>query len=282
MHPLQTTSPCIAKDFFESYAVRPSNVDSPGASRGENAMNLLAKCTLVGLAIVATVPAAVFAQTAQTIYKFTDESGRVTYANSPIKGGAKLNLEPLTIMQTAVPINTAPAARTTPVAKVTSVPSPNYAINLAPAKPNAAMPSAITSEAAVPALPTALIPAAAPPKTAIAVLDTADKAQEIAQQRRADIRRRILEGEIQAEEKSLSATRLALAEEQRRTGEIRAMRATFATTAVAATSQKPLISPEVRAEIERHFERVRNLQDEVAMHEGNIVALREELLAKKS
>lgn len=281
MHPLQTTSPCIAKDFFESYAVRPSNVDSPGASRGENAMNLLAKCTLVGLAIVATVPATVFAQSAQTIYKFTDESGRVTYANSPIKGGAKLNLEPLTIMQTAVPINTAPAVRTIAVAKVTSVPSPNYPINAAPAKPIAVMPIAITPEAVAPVPTTASIPAALP-KTAIAVLDTADKAQEVAQQRRADVRRRILESEIQAEEKSLGATRLALAEEQRRTGEIRAMRATFATTAAAATSQKPLISPEVRAEIERHFERVRNLQDEVAMHEGNIVALREEMLAKKS
>lgn len=279
---MQTTSHCIAKAFYESYAVRPSIVDSPGANRGEYAMNLLAKCILVGLAIGPAVPATVFAQSAQAIYKFTDESGRVTYANSPIKGGTKLNLEPLTIMQTAVPpINTAPSARTIPVAKVTSVSSPSYPINVPPAKAVAVMPTATAPEAAA-SLPAPISIPAAVPKTVLAVLDATDKAQEIAQQRRADVRRRILENEIQAEEKSLGATRLALAEEQRRTGEIRAMRATFAAAAVAATTQKPLISPDTRAEIERHFERVRNLQDEVAMHEGNIVALREEMLAKKS
>jgi hypothetical protein len=42
-----------------------------------------------------------------------------------------------------------------------------------------------------------------------------------------------------------------------------------------------LISADTRAEIERHFERVRNLQDELAMHEGSITALREEMVAMK-
>ena len=32
------------------------------------------------------------------IYKYVDESGRVTYANSPIKGGARIELEPLTVI----------------------------------------------------------------------------------------------------------------------------------------------------------------------------------------
>ena len=33
-----------------------------------------------------------------TIYKHIDENGRVTYANSPIKGGARVDLEPITVI----------------------------------------------------------------------------------------------------------------------------------------------------------------------------------------
>jgi hypothetical protein len=217
----------------------------------------------------------VFAQTSQTIYKFVDESGRVTYANSPIKGGAKLNLEPLTVIQSspATTSTNVPTARAIPVAKVTSVPSPAYSITAAPV-----MVAAVVTAPAVPAAAPAVEPIQ---PTTIAALETADKVQERAQQRRADIRRRIVEGEIQAEEKLLVATRAALAEEQARSVAIRALRASFAATAAAVTAQKPLISPETRAEIERHFERVRNLQDELAMHEGSITALREEMVAMK-
>jgi hypothetical protein len=115
----------------------------------------------------------------------------------------------------------------------------------------------------------------------VASLDTSDKSLERAQQRRAEVRQRILQSEIQAEEKSLSDTRAALREEQRRSSEIRTMRASFSATSQTATAQKPIISPEARAEIERHFERIRNLQDQVAMHEGNISALRGEMIANK-
>ena len=232
-------------------------------------MNRLAKCAFASLAIVPTIA---LAQNSQTIYKFVDESGRVTYANSPIKGGTKLDLEPLTTIQSptttpAAPVvqaSPAPTMRPIPVAKVVSIPSSSaYSMVAAP----------IT----FPAAPTPV----ATPQTTLASLDTTDKAQERAQQRRADVRQRILNSEIQAEEKSLGGTRTALAEEQRRSGEIRTLRASFSATAVTATAQKPLISPEARAEIERHFERVRNLQDEIAMHEGNLAALREEMIASK-
>ncbi len=224
------------------------------------------------VACSAVMPAMLFAQSAQTIYKFVDESGRVTYANSPIKGGTKLDLEPLTVIQSskgaaAVPVQT-PPVRTTAVAKVVSVPSPTYTMAAAP----------ITFPAAV--SPTSAAPSQAPSSAIVASLDT-DNAQERAQQRRADIRLRLLQSEIRAEEKSLDATRVALAEEQRRSGDIRTKRASFAATTQSATPQKPLISPEVRAEIEQHFERIRNLQDELSVHERNIAALREELQAKK-
>ena len=254
-------------------------------------MNRLAKYTFVGLAIV---PVMAFAQSSRTIYKFVDENGRVHYANTPIKGGTKVDLEPLTIMPsspgtastTAAPTTT--ATRAIPVAKVTSVPSPAYSVTAAPAVVTA--PAAIVTATpavfmaatiATPTIPAVASTPAAPPPIVLAALETGDKTQERAQQRRADIRQRILQNEIQAEEKSMGEARTALADEQRKSGEIRAMRASFAATATAATPQKPLISPEVRAEIERHFERVRNLQDQVAMHEGSIAAMRGELQASK-
>ncbi len=247
--------------------------------RVKNAMNRLARCAVASFVIV---PAMAVAQNSQTIYKFVDEGGRVTYANSPIKGGAKLNLEPLTIIQSSPgtpstnghTANSAPVMRI-PVAKVTSVPSPSFSNN--------ALPVAFAATVAAPiklAEITTPLGTTSPP-IAIAALDTAGKSQERVNQHRADARRMVVVGEVQAEELSLEAARLALAEEQRRSGGIRTMRAAFAATALAVTPQKPLISPEVRAEIERHFERVRNLQDQVAMHESSIATLRQELVATK-
>ena len=223
-------------------------------------------------AIIGLVPAMVFAQLSQTIYKSVDETGRVTYANSPIKGGAKLNLEPLTVLEsTPVATNSRTTeAHTTPVAKVTSVPSPSFT--------NQVTASTFSATALTPISAASV---AQPAPTRMAALDTVAKIHD-QNQRRADIRRRILEGEIRAEEKSLLAVRAALLEEQGRSGDIRIMRGVYAETAAVVTTQKPLISPLVRAAIERHFERIRGLQDEVATHEGNIAALREEMAAKKS
>ena len=246
-------------------------------------MNRLAKCAVASVVIM---PVMAVAQNSQTIYKSIDESGRVTYANSPIKGGAKLNLEPLTIIQSSSGPpsangntgNSAPAARI-PVAKVTSVPSPSFANNAIPVTLPVAFAATVAAPRPAPEITSA--PVMTAPPTVIAALDTADKSQERANQRRADVRRRVVEGEIQAEEMSLEAARFALAKEQSRSGGIRTMRASFAATAVAVTPHKPLISPEVRAEIEHHFERVRNLQDQVAMHGSSIATLREELVATK-
>ena len=232
-------------------------------------MNRLTKLTIITLV---SLPVIVLAQSAQTIYKFVDENGRVTYANSPIKGGTKLDLEPLTVIpgQAGAPAAQTPPPRAIPVAKVVSVSSPAYVAA-------AATPTAFAVTAVNPLPTEAATPIPAPPPITIAALDSADKAQ----QRRMEIRQRILQSEIQAEEKSLGEARVALGEEQKRSGEVRTMRASFALTTVAVTANKPLISPEVRAEIEHHFERVRNLQDQVAMHEGNIAAMREEMLVRK-
>ena len=241
-------------------------------------MNRLANFVVGCLAVA---PACGVAETAQTIYKFVDESGRVTYANAPIKGGIKLALEPLTILQSAPPAPIAlnastpqpPPARVIPVAKVVSVPSPSYAAAVLPVLFTPAVPITVP-----PASATVVASAVPPP---VVVLEANENTLLRAQQRRAEVRLRIVQSEIQAEEKTLSGAREALTAEQRRSGEIRTMRASFAVNAATATPQKPLISTEARAEIERHFERVRNLQDEVAMHEGNIAALRDEMVAAK-
>jgi hypothetical protein len=118
----------------------------------------------------------------------------------------------------------------------------------------------------------------APDNNVVASVETL---QQLTQQRRAETRRRLLEGELQTEEQMLVSAKVKLGEEQKLSGSIRAMRASFSATAEAVTPQKPLISPETRAEIERHFERVRNLQDQVSMHENHLNNLREQLVALK-
>ena len=145
-------------------------------------MSRLAKSAV---AIIGLVPAMVLAQASQTIYKSVDETGRVTYANSPIKGGAKVSLEPLTVLQsTPVTASTsATEARTIPVAKVTSVPSPSFT--------NQATVSTFSATALT---PTSAAPEKQPAPTRVAAVDSGDKIQEQTQ-RRADIRRRILEAE---------------------------------------------------------------------------------------
>jgi hypothetical protein len=113
------------------------------------------------------------------------------------------------------------------------------------------------------------------------VVASIDTLQQLTQQRRAETRRRLLEGELQTEEQLLVSAKSKLEEEQKNSGSIRAMRASFSATAEAVTPQKPLISAETRAEIERHFERVRNLQDQVSMHENHLQNLREQLASLK-
>lgn len=215
---------------------------------------------------VALAPAVAFAQSASSgsssssvIYKHVDEHGRVSYSNSPIRGGARVDLEPLTVIPS------------TPSGSLTGGSRP------ASAKPapetHAPLPAASTS-------------APADNKVAMVVpvesrALNSDAVQQLAQQRRAETRKRILESEAQTEEDMLAAARAKLSEEQRGSGNYRAMRASFAATPEAVTAQRPLIAPDKRAEIESHFERIRNLQDQVSMHESHLRELRDQLVRLK-
>jgi hypothetical protein len=226
------------------------------------------------------------------IYKHVDENGRVTYANSPIKGGVRVELEPLTVIPSTpggslsqasarapytMPVPVAvvapiPRAAHVSVASITSAPSPVAAtVSAAVSAPVGSAP--IAAPAAIMAM--TVMPELAPGQldNKVASLEPAD----LLRQRLAEIRKRNLEDQLRAEEQSLVAASAALSDEQRRSGTVRAMRASFSTTEAAVTPQKPLLAPELRAEIERHFERVRNLQDQVAMHENNLQGFREQL-----
>ena len=125
-----------------------------------------------------TLALAASAQAQTTIYKFVDESGRVTYSNKPMKGATVLELEPLTVMQSA------PA----PVAAKTAA-----SIEKADAARERDVKPAV---------------ATVTPVSTLAAVDPQ------VQRRRDGDRRRILEDELSHEEQSLSGARDALTQEQ--------------------------------------------------------------------
>ncbi len=248
---------------------------------------MIQRTKILGIALV-LLPGVVLAQAnssapaSTVIYKHVDEQGRVTYANSPIKGGVRVELEPLTIIP-STPTGSlrnpsaSAAAAPVPVATVVAVKAaPLNAAVPAPAPAPIQVASVMPLSSAIRAQPTSL---PAPQKDSGAAAN--DAVNQLTLQRRDEARNSLLESELQSGEQMLAAARARLAEEQKQSASIRAMRARFSNTAEAATAQKPLISPELRAEIERHFERVRNLQDQVAMHENQLQGLREKLASAR-
>ncbi len=194
-------------------------------------MNRRVKTIVIGFGVTAfCATAQAQTQTANVIYKHIDERGHVTYANSPIKGGVKVELEPLTVIPSFPTASL--AAANTPVAVVTPAPS---------VKP--------------------------------ASIDA------LAQQRREETAASRLQEQLQTEEKLLKDARTQLESEQRDSDNIRALRATHATSEETRTNSKPVMTAEIRQYIERHFERIRNLQDQVATLEGSIDTLRTRLRA---
>lgn len=229
----------------------------------------------MGIAQSNTMTGANVPRAETVIYKHVDESGRVTYANSPIKGGARIALEPLTVIPSTPSGSLNPANAQVVSRQASSVMPPAMTTPSSPAKPAMQIASVPSLSNQAPMQPAKSI---APDNSVVASLQTMT---QLTQQRQAETKKRLLEGELQTEERLLNAAKSKLEEEQKSSGNVRAMRASFAATNEAVTAQKPLISPEVRAEIERHFERVRNLQDQVAMHENHLHALRDQLGALK-
>ena len=235
------------------------------------------------------VGADVWAQT--VVYKQVDATGRVTYSNQPMKGGVIVDLSPLTVLPKS---QTAVAARST-VASQEANPQPTVAAEPSQQlQPRQAVESSATdaSGAGQPAAP-ALGRASATPQVAIvtsrppqeeslrqvAPSGAGTSAALMAKQRREDVRRRILEGEIEAESQLLSEAQSDLQREQTKTNAMRSLRAALLADerTIAGKRTQNEDSANTIVVIERHFERIRELQDQVSMHEENLNELRSQL-----
>ena len=189
---------------------------------------------------------AALAQT--TIYKHVDEQGRTTYSNKPMKGATVLDLEPLT---------TIPG---TPSGSLQAPAAPNIVIAV-PEKSEAKPEMKPAVAVVVP------LPAATP---TLASVDTQT------QRKRDDTRRKILDQELQQEERLFADARQALMNEQQNPILIAAVR-----VAQQATDPTPTQQAEIRRNIDKASGRIRGLQATVAEHENNVEALKKELGALK-
>ncbi len=257
---------------------------------------------------------------APTIYKLIDANGKVTYTNSPVKGGKKVELEPITVIPTSpaaslgaapvvanakppapvlIPVSPAePVIATSPtkptVATVTPISKaqlqgnagapairpPSVAASPAPTLPVVKLSPNVTVAKVPVAAPIATItqPAAAAvakPTTPVTALlaSAAPSADAITQKRREELRLRALTNDIAREEKLLTAARGQLSDEKKNSESFRKLRVSLSSKSVTA-GQLPAVNAEGKAKVERHFERVRDLQDQVNMHERNLEGLR--------
>lgn len=207
---------------------------------------------LAGLALASTA-----AMAQSVIYKHVDDSGRVTYSNKPIKGGAVVDLEPLTTIPgtpggapaaPAVPTSPAPAAKPTPAKLVVTDKATSSDIRQA---------SAVIGPV---------------PRTTLAIADpVAPPAKP-----REDPRLRELMGDITREEQSLAIARASLAQEQQNPTLVAAVR-----MAQQANEPTPAQMAQFRENIERASGKIRGLQATVSEHEKNLESLRKELDALK-
>lgn len=202
------------------------------------------KTLWIGVAVSLASPLAA-AQT--TIYKHTDENGRVTYANRPMKGAIVLDLDPISTIPILAPSVAPAGAAGKAAAKATDRPAVKPAVGIVTPK----------------VLP---VPAREAAPTTVASVDRET------QKSRDDVRRRILQDELSQEEKSLAEVRGALLQERQNPTLIAAVR-----LAQEATDPTPAQQAEMRAAIDRASGRIRGLQATVAEHEKNIEAIKKEL-----
>ena len=264
---------------------------------------------------IAFLPTWAVGQTTQAIYKHTDVQGRITYSNAPIVGGARVELDPITLIPATpsgslvnpnlprpvfVPVSSALAA---PGAAVNNI---DVAVAVEPAvlktalvpaplpvplstSPSASSASPDTPRTAVTPLPVAVV---RPVAVSIKRLPLPVNAQQplamdvLIQQRRDEIKLRMMQNAVNTESKLLADAKAKLAEENVASKGVHAIKASFHAAARAGRTDKlalvPVISPEERAKVERHFERVRDLQDQISMHEKNLDDLRAVLKVETS
>jgi len=239
-------------------------------------MNHYGKKAILIVFGIAFLPLWAAGQNSQSIYKHIDPQGRITYSNAPIAGGARVELEPITLIP-ATPSGSLVAPGVAPAPS--SVPPPTAPSTAAGESAAAATMPTLPLTSIVP-MPVAIVrpvavsvkrapPANAQPPLAMNIL---------IQQRRDEIKLRTMQNAVATELKLLADARAKLAEENGASAGVRAMKASFHAAAKAGKSDRlapvPVITPEERLKVERHFERVRDLQDQISMHEKNLDDLR--------
>jgi hypothetical protein len=166
-----------------------------------------------------------------TIFKHVDENGRVTYTNYPVKGGTKLDIDLVTV----VPTNGK------------SLPAPVVA-SAAPASGKSA----------------SIQPAAAAGSTAAITVPAVDKQT---QTKRDDMRRRILEQELQQEQTQLTTVKTKLTEEERTADSLKLLISQLgAGKSTDATKQQAQTA-----------DRIAQLKVALNDHERNLTAIQKEL-----
>jgi Domain of unknown function (DUF4124) len=207
------------------------------------------------IAVVVLSSPCALAQT--TIYKHVDEQGRTTYSNKPMKGASVLDLEPLTT------IPGSPAGSLQPAAA-------NAAPNIVIAPPDKADAKPELRPAVAIVVP---LPAQSQPQAQTQTMASVDTQT---QRKRDDTRRKILDQELQQEEKLLAGARDSLMSEQQNPELVAAVR-----VAQLAADPTPSQQAEFRRNIDKASGRIRGLQATVADHEKNVEALKKELGALK-
>jgi hypothetical protein len=185
-----------------------------------------------------------------------------------IQPQVQTQVQPQVVNLTRAPTENVAAASPNPLGLPVVKLRPNGAAAAMPASTFAA-PETVTDNRA-PQFTAALAPVMEPAAT----LAPVSTPEAIAQAKREDARKKMVMSTIADEERILGEVKELLATERKQSDSMRALRASLTTSSDA---QKTAANAEVRAQVERHFERVRDLQDQVAMHERNIADMRQKL-----
>lgn len=166
-----------------------------------------------------------------------------------------------TAVVTAVPANTASASATKlPVVKL----SPT---TVAPAKVEVAANVAALSPISMAAF------APTPASTNTAALDVTPVPQLQSSAAPARLRPTDEGAKITHQEQLLTTAKAQLAEEQRASESFRALRARLPAVIDQTNPAKAAIQNDIKKQVEQHFERIRNLQDQISQYEQNLTAL---------
>lgn len=165
---------------------------------------------------------------------------------------------------------TTPAPTVAPSAPPVAAPKPAVPVAIVSTTPNAALTSTALKS-------TSQSSARLSPPPVVSNADPSTSAATVAAQRRDDVRRRILEGEIEAEQQLLADAQDALNAEQAKSTEVRTLRTALAAQTPENAQSKDML--DAKTTVTRHFQRVRDLQDQIAMHQQNIADMQKQMLS---